>query len=363
MDGMSPGRFRLIRAYANSCIKAFGLLTLLVVLSLRPLRDRHYEAFYFLHIMLVPGTLVMAALHHPPVWWWCWVALGLWFGERVWRATRWLYTNGIVGSSPAFIVQQPDRGEKQPFRPPSVDPEAHTPTSARPLLQESKGAFMDTAGAGPQHFLLPPLLTPVYVPPTGYAHVELLAGRTIRVRIAPPGDLSWAPGQHFLLCIPSVSRFLSHPFTSASISDEQVAGPQGRTIVFFIRAKNGWTRDLWDDAVALISSGRKYPAGEKHHQAALPSSGVLMRAWVDGPFGSSARVNWGSYSSAVIVSGGSGVSFGLAILEYLSLCMAGRNGKFLGGLVGGPLKTRRIRFVWIIREFGMPLLVRSYLRR
>ena len=41
--------------------------------------------------------LITAALHHPPVWFWCWAALGLWAGERVWRITWFLYTNGIVG--------------------------------------------------------------------------------------------------------------------------------------------------------------------------------------------------------------------------------------------------------------------------
>ncbi|KAI0322223.1 hypothetical protein OF83DRAFT_1049810 [Amylostereum chailletii] len=340
---------------------AFGLLTVLVILSFRPFRDRYYEAFYFLHVMFVAGTLVMSALHHPPVWWWCWAALMLWVGERIWRATRWLYTNGVIGSSLAFVDTTQPGNVKPPAHP--VDVEAHTPASAGPLLSSndaeenapsnSKALYAHSALSHSQQVLLPSPPPPsVYVPPTGYGHVELLAGRTIRVRLPPPGYLVWAPGQHFLLCIPSVSRFLSHPFTSASISDEQVAGPQGRVIVFLIRAKNGWTRDLWDDVVALLSSGRKYPAGEKHPKSVVPATGVLMRAWVDGPFGSSVRTNWGAYSTAIIVSGGSGVSFGLAVLEYLALCMAGRSGKFLGGKTNGVFKTRRIRFVWIIREFG-----------
>jgi hypothetical protein len=57
----------------------------------------------------------------------------------------------------------------------------------------------------------------------------------------------------------------------------------------------------------------------------------------------------------LIVVGGTGVSFGVAILEYISLCLAGRDGKSLGGRPGGwgdkGFKTTRVRFIWLVREF------------
>ncbi|KAI0065366.1 hypothetical protein BV25DRAFT_1776687, partial [Artomyces pyxidatus] len=367
---------------------AFGLLTMIILLSLRPIRDRFYESFYFLHLLLVPLMIIMSALHHPPLWWWCWAALGLWAGERIWRATRWMYINGVVGSSATpsksihgdskrawemVSLKSPDTESALPnarqvrFATSSMPEDRHAPSySVNTPHTPSSPYHASVPSASSDHFLLPVPSANPYVPPTGYAHAELLAGRTVRLRFAPPGFISWAPGQHFLLCVPSVSKILSHPFTCASICDEQTMGDEGRTIVLLIRAKNGWTKDLWDAIVTLIASGHKHPRNEVPAGTTLPPTGVLLRCWVDGPFGSSARVSWGSYSSVLIVSGGSGVTFGLSVLEYLCLCMAGRNGKFLGGKTGWgkpAFRTQRIRFVWVLREFSHIQWCATVLRR
>ncbi len=88
----------------------------------------------------------------------------------------------------------------------------------------------------------------------------------------------------------------------------------------------------------------------------MPKNGVLMRMFIDGPFGSAVRARWEDNATVVIFVAGSGVSFGLSILEYVCLCLAGRDGKHLGGRVGGwgrkGFATRRVRFVWLIREYG-----------
>lgn len=203
------------------------------------------------------------------------------------------------------------------------------------------------------HSLLPPGPS-VFSIPAGYAHAEILSGRTIRLRVIPPGHLTWAPGQHFFLCIPTLSKFNTHPFTCASVCDTKKLGDDGRTIVFLIRAKNGWTKELWTLIVGLLSRGQRHPPGEVPPGTPLPATGVLLRAWVDGPFGSPARTDWGMYSTAVIVCGGSGASFAVSILEYICLCMAGRDGWSLGGTVGRKrsFSTQRVRFVWILRDFG-----------
>lgn len=404
---------------------AFGCMTLLILLSIAPLRRSHYEAFYFLHILLAPLTIVMSALHHPPVWIWCWVALALWGCERLWRATWWLSTNGFFGSSVrvpavdekmALYQGSGKRTEKSemlvptPFPPPAIMPSASasqqtlispvppTPTSAKvkpppsaykpPHLpgEESQLSYPPSENTAypPSTFrsnssvdlasIAPPTVYS-YVPPPGYAHAELLAGMTVRLRFITPGYLSWAPGQHFLITVPAISRFCTHPFTCASICDEEAPGDEGREIVLLIRAKNGWTRDLWDEIVTMSAKGQKYhPSehppvgnGEKGAQWQVPSRGVLLKVFVDGPFGSAIRARWGENSTAVIVAGGSGVSFGMSVLEYLCLCMAGRDGKFLGGRPGGwgrkGFRLRRIRFVWLVREFSHIQWCASVIRR
>ena len=343
--------------------QAFGCMVLLFLFSIGPIRRRHYEAFWFLHVLLVPLTIIMSALHHPPVWWWCWAALGLWLGERTWRFTWWLYINGYFGAksaAPSNKLRKVQSRNKPPVGPPSQKMESGYPFS---------GAPPSSTPAGLAHYPPPNQLVGVglsvptdYIPPPGFAHAELLPGHTIRLRIVTPGYLTWAPGQHFLISVPSITRFTTHPFTNASICDEQNPYDDGRVLVFLIRAKGGWTQDLWNTVAMMLSRGQQYVRSESLPRCEMPSRGVLLRACVDGPYGSSVRASWGSYATVLVVAGGSGVSYALSVLQYVCLCMAGRDGRFLGGQPGGhghpSFKTTRVRFVWLVREFGT-----SFLRR
>lgn len=333
------------------------MMTLLLLFSIKPLRQHHYEAFYFLHILFVPLTLIMSALHHPPLMWWCVAASGLWVGERFWRFIRWVRINGFLGSSQVSLSS--NRGHAIPFPPtlPSTGQQTSTKQDASlskfaastpDLPQALTFGYPPSAINGPSH-------SSTCIAPPGFARVELLPGRTVRLRIVTPGSFPWAPGQHFLISVPSVSRFTTHPFTVASVYDEQ-SPTHVRELVFLIRAKNGWTKDLWDVVAFMISHGQTHLPSEKlPAHCELPSRGALLRAFVDGPFGSAARARWGSHSSVLIVAGGSGVSFGLSVLQYLCACMSGRDGRKLGGQSGGRgqpgFRTSRVRFVWLAREF------------
>ncbi|CCM02380.1 uncharacterized protein FIBRA_04475 [Fibroporia radiculosa] len=300
---------------------AFIALTLLVVMSFRSVRNLHYEIFYASHILLVPLTLVFAALHHSQVWWWCWASLALWAGERLWRLMWWFQANGYLGrmlspTVPGKVHNAPVQDNPQsdlwkmndisPFKPMSRSPNGDISSSPALSINMNVG-FPHRAG-----FILGE-----YVPPPGFAHAELLSGRTIRLRLITPGYIPWAPGQHFLLRIPAISQVTTHPFTTATICDQTVSD-EGRELVFLVRAKNGWTKRLWDLTAQCMAQGlscapgESLPTGYRAH-----TGGVLMRAYVDGPFGSAVRARWCSYSTVLIVAGGSGVSFGLSVLQYV----------------------------------------------
>jgi hypothetical protein len=312
--------------------------------TLSALRQKHYEIFYFLHVILAPLMILFAGLHHVPLWGYCWAALCLWFAERAWRLGFWVYRNGVFSSgyTPKFATtpwQMVPTDEKMAD---AID-SRRSDSVSDPLLNRSLTKYVPPQGH--------------YTPPRGYAYAELMSGMTVRITFVAPNFFPWAPGQHFLIHIPSISRLTSHPFTCGSICDEQAPEDGGRALVFFIRAKNGWTKDLWNKVVKLISRGQMHPPGEHPPLGAqLPTRGVLLRMFVDGPFGSVVRSRFEDHSTVVIVAGGSGVSFGLSLFIYMSLCLSGRDGKYLGGRPGGwgmkNYRPTRVRFVWIVREFG-----------
>ena len=282
----------------------------MIISSSRFLRYNLYESFYALHVFLVPVTLLTAGMHHPSVGWWCWSTLVIWVAERVWRGAWWFWVNGI------FKRKMPNA--------------LREPTRAKTLESLPSG----------------------YVPPPGYAAAELMPGKTIRLTVLTPECRPWAPGQHFLLCIPSINKFTSHPFFAASVCDQETSNPAGRFLIFFIRAKAGWTKTLWYTVIALASRDKFHCDGEEPPQGTYPPDrGVLLRTFVEGPFGSVARTDWIEYSSVLLVAGGSGVSFALSVLVYLCLCLSGRASKYLGGQSKPLSRVSRVRFVWLAREF------------
>ncbi len=60
-----------------------------------------------------------------------------------------------------------------------------------------------------------------------------------------------------------------------------------------------------------------------------------MRGFIDGPFGPAARAQCGDHLTVLLVAGGSGVRFALSVLENICMCMAGRDGRKLGGQPDG----------------------------
>lgn len=215
--------------------------------------------------------------------------------------------------------------------------------------------------------------------PAGYALAQLLPSRMLRLTLRLPKPFKWAPGQNVLLQIREISIWTSHPFSIVSVYDADVE----QEIVLLVKARKGFTLDLWeetrrrmefipgtgtesggpigsggDDDVSLGPPGiRSLPSRQSFYFAASSKKlstpkPVFFRALVDGPYGSSARVRWGDHSTVLVICGGSGVSFGIAILTYVCECIASRDRQGPGGKGGRHFITRRARFVWIVREFG-----------
>lgn len=222
----------------------------------------------------------------------------------------------------------------------------------------------------------------------GYAFAQVLPGKTLRLTLRTPNRMSWQPGQWVYLNIPGISGWQSHPFTIASAHDAHMPNvsrgrKQGgsadleagvvkvkgeeRTMVLLIRARKGFTLKLWEhvkkhrhrQVTAAAQPGRGSVSGA----LGKTITGVHVRAIVDGAYGSTERVRWGIHSTVLLVCGGSGISFGISVLEHLCACLKEVNetGNTIRG--GKNFSVQRIRFVWVCREFSHLQWVASALRR
>ncbi|GAA6058177.1 hypothetical protein JCM3770_004081 [Rhodotorula araucariae] len=374
------GRMVLVPAfgwYRFVCgVVCWFLLTLLTALSFKPLRKRFYEAFYWSHIVLVIGVLVTAIVHHKPLMYWPIAALAWWGAERVFRFGALLYLNGVFNgiwlrpprTRASRISSGADYALEQPFAIPAGGESIHYPPSA-----SHGGVYTPSAAPSSPTLYAHPLASstaPRPLAPRGFATAQLLPGRTVRLAVHVPHALRWAPGQHVLLHVPAVRALESHPYTIAGVDPRATGagagvgsavpganagagvgtGTSGSEVVLLVRAQGGFSRALWEHVAARRGRSRAVGEGE--------GEGVALRALVSWPTGSAGRANWGAYESLLIVCGGTGISFGIAVLENACrrMVMRDREGN-------RKWRTTRVRFVWILREYAHLSWVASTLRR
>ena len=191
--------------------------------------------------------------------------------------------------------------------------------------------------------------------PPGFALAQLLPGRTVRLTITTVRPVRWIPGQHIFLNLPAVA-VESHPYTLLNV-DERARGIapldggaasafSGSTVVLLIRAQKGFSKKLFE-----LVRQRRYAL---ESSVGSPTAGTCLRAAIGPPTGSAGRAGWGKYSSLCIVVGGTGCTFGVSILDYACRRIARRDAMVKAGLVDdtGEFLCTRVRFVWVLREYG-----------
>ncbi|KIK90705.1 hypothetical protein PAXRUDRAFT_151340 [Paxillus rubicundulus Ve08.2h10] len=237
-------------------IVALVALSILCIISLRPVRAGAYEFFFYAHFALVTIFLACAYIHvqENEYGYWIYPCFAIWGLDRLLRVV------GLIVSNHSYFG----------FR---------------------SGATMD-------------------------ATAELLSENFVRLRLHRP-HFHWTAGQTAYLIMPSISRlpFEAHPFTIAS-SDSDLfssieqdkpskdtsnqrslamhelgsSAPFRKELIFFINVRGGFTARL--------------------KEAALARRKIMV--FVDGPYGPSPDL--GSYDTSVLIAGGSGVSYTLPTL-------------------------------------------------
>ncbi|KAI0354098.1 hypothetical protein OH77DRAFT_1522024 [Trametes cingulata] len=308
-------------------LTAMVAFSVLVLVSLRPVRAQAYELFYFTHfatvlIMLVGAYVHTSAVHSASYIWPCFLIWGL---DRLLRLLRVLYHNHLYFTAPFSLSPSP-----------SPSPSRNSPPRARELD----------------------------------ATAELLSPHLIRLHLQRPAHVRWTPGQTAFLTVPGVSRFPleAHPFTIASVdsryalisssrdssysssSSSEKSGEKSSSHVAVEAArlglsvedegeKEGEGKTPWNDLVFLINvrggfTRRLACAASRGDKAQAQGK---VKAFVDGPYGFSPALDGDDV--VLLVAGGSGVSFTLAtFLGVLSDVEKGRS------------RCRRVVFVWTIRE-------------
>lgn len=293
------------------------------------------------------------------------VALAIWVGERATRFGIWTWQNGLFNgiwygrpSTRALALVSRGTEKALPLPPPG---EKHVVGP----YNDSRGAFSavtlnewddrDMEHSGHALYTPPLPLTagrPGLIAPPGFALVQLLPGQMVRLVLRLPHTTRWRPGQHVLLTVPTVAWWQSHPYTIVGADPRALSrdSRSGSDLTFLIRARkgNGFASQLWRQM-----SAERMRLGDE--------SSIYVRAQVSMPLGSCARTAWHSYKSIVLFVGGTGISFGAAILEHLCQRIAAREaGRKLGRHAFEPV---RVRLVWILQEHVHLSWVAPILRR
>ncbi|KAK5129055.1 hypothetical protein LTR85_000388 [Meristemomyces frigidus] len=152
------------------------------------------------------------------------------------------------------------------------------------------------------------------------AAVTLLPENAIKITV--PTQLRWKPGQYIYIRMPGVSVFENHPFTIASLCDDDFPSGYGedyRDMVVVFRPFGGFTKKVLESALEH---------GPWH----------TYRAFLDGPYGGMRR-NMEAFDHVVMFAGGSGVT--ALVSQLLNLIKRMRDGKAV---------TKTIQVVWAMKR-------------
>ena len=152
------------------------------------------------------------------------------------------------------------------------------------------------------------------------AAVTLMPENAIKVTI--PTQMKWRPGQYVYLRMPGISVFENHPFTVASLCDEDFPSEYGegyKDMVLVFRPFGGFTRKVLEKALEN---------GPWH----------TYRAFVDGPYGGMQR-RIEAFDDVVLIAGGSGIT--AIVSQLLTLIKKMRDGKAV---------TRKIHVIWALKR-------------
>ncbi|WRT68624.1 uncharacterized protein IL334_005602 [Kwoniella shivajii] len=169
---------------------------------------------------------------------------------------------------------------------------------------------------------------------TRLAHAELhaLPGAATTVVTIPALRSGWRAGQHVRIRIPALGPskgFESHPFTIAS-------APDGEGLVLMCKRAGDWTDKLYELAQRSSDIEDRAEGGKNNATVIL-----------EGPYGGLGNTLLPSFSSVVLVAGGSGITQALGLAHDL-----------VSRAPTGVVRARTIDLIWMVRteDTAKPLM-------
>lgn len=169
--------------------------------------------------------------------------------------------------------------------------------------------------------------------------VEALPGEACRVTFDLRRPWRYRPGCHVFVYLPSVSLWMSHPFSVAwcderptpylSLEDEKL--PQTKSDLDIPIESRTTT------SISLVMCKRTGMTAQLYDKARASPTGVItMRGAVEGPYGGLESLK--SYGTVVLFAGGVGITHQISFVRDL-----------LAGYDAGTVATRKIILVWSVR--------------
>ncbi|KAK7039203.1 hypothetical protein VNI00_010108 [Paramarasmius palmivorus] len=155
----------------------------------------------------------------------------------------------------------------------------------------------------------------------------------------PEINAGWRAGQHVRLRVCSTGMGIFgwtevHPFTIASCQKT----PEG--MVLMCKKAGDWTKKLYDLAQSSVA-----PANARLNELAaeagfrFPGVNGKVRVMIEGPYGGPGLRMFASFSAAVFVVGGSGITFALSAIQELIHADA-----------KGESRVKGIDLIWVIQD-------------
>ncbi|RXW24355.1 hypothetical protein EST38_g1470 [Candolleomyces aberdarensis] len=272
---------------------AINILWIFSTIGWRKGKGLGYRVFIWSHVLGAIVTIPAIYMHQPSLWLYALSSAGIWGLDRIIRMAKTRVAIAILTPSPLSTNPSPARSGT-PARPGSCD-----------VI----------------HLTIPSLNT-------GWR-----AGQHVRLRVISPGVMGWFGSSEvhpFTIANAPVS---SPSYPSASHHYSAPAGDEGLHLV--IKKCGLWTGRLAELATSPHHSSylsSTLEDGEEHLDTR-----TRVRVLIEGPYGGPGRLVFSSFSSVVLVCGGSGITFGLGMLSDL-----------VKKDLAGECRVKSCELVWVV---------------